>query len=384
LAISLMSKPAPDQGAGMAATPAGLLVPFTRAAGDHVEPFTPSATVTVQGNATQVGPVSVAAYGFLRFIELQVSIGGGTNTVVGVLTPDAPWTVLNDITLMDVNGTPLFGPVAGYDLYLISKYGGYSSATSFDPKSYPDFVALTTAGVGAFALRIPVEICRRTALGSLGNQNQSTSYRLRYTIAAFTDVMTGSTFTVMPTVTVRPFLHAWSQPVDMDLFGHQNATVPPNHGTNQIWSKNVAPVVAGANTILNTRLGNYIRTQIFQFRTAAGVRSNAQFPTDISEWLDTRQLFDRSITIVRNNMHRQYGFLTSGLDATNGPDTGILVQSYADDLNGYAGSEYGDHYIATLGSTRHEWKFVSPAIGTMTILTNDVAPQGDIYAYEGQ
>ena len=83
-------------------------------------------------------------------------------------------------------------------------------------------------------------------------------------------------------------------------------------------------------------------------------------------------------------MHRQFGFTNVAYEGVNGPDNGVYAQSFADDLNGFAGSEYGDHYIQILGSTRHEWKFVAPVAGSLTVLTNDVAPQGDIYAYEGQ
>jgi hypothetical protein len=357
-----------------------LVVPFTRASYRHQEPFNATSTLSQSASAVQVGPINVAAYGFIDFIELQVTVSGGAGTA-GTVTADSPWNWLSNVQLTDVNGAPIVGPLTGYELYLANKYGGYWNAHAFDPKSYLDYSAMTTLGACSFMLRIPVGINGRSGLGCLANQNSSSSYRLSYTVNAATSVVTGATFTTAPTVTVRPYLHAWAQPTSADTQGRPNEVEPPNHGTVSFWSKTIQDVTAGANVIRLTRTGNYIRNLIMIYRDTTQARVQAQLPTDLSLWNDTRLVFDMSREVIRGQMHRQFGFVSPTAEAINGWDNAVLVVAYTDDFDGSAGAELGDRWTATLQSTRMELRGTFGAAGTLTVLTNDVSPAGDSHSY---
>src|SRR5262245_33197383 len=89
------------------AGPVAPMIPFIQGAHEHVEgPF--ATHVLTPGTAgVELGPTDVPAYGYIRHILLEVSAAGGT-LGAGVLHPDFPWNLFERITLMDVNGSPIF------------------------------------------------------------------------------------------------------------------------------------------------------------------------------------------------------------------------------------------------------------------------------------
>src|SRR6185369_877017 len=177
----------PAQGVGGTVDPAQnapsapqALAAFTRAAREHVEPFD-DRSIQMTTAQIAVGPIDVPAYGFLRHIWVLVEATGGTVNAA-VAREDAPWIALDNIQLTDVNGTQLVGPISGYDLYLINKYGAYTFQC--DPNNGPAFGAVVAAGNFSFAFRIPVEIAQRDALGALPNQNSASTYKVAYAVSA--------------------------------------------------------------------------------------------------------------------------------------------------------------------------------------------------------
>jgi hypothetical protein len=169
---SLRSASAPQA----SAAPVQPVIPFTAAAHRHIEPITVDSPAILGAAQQQRGPFDIPAYGFIRHVILEVSFSGGT-LGAGVLSPDWPWNVLQNVTLSDVNGAPIFGPLDGYALLQANIAGGY--AYRQDPRLDPNYDGTIN---GRFFLRIPVEISKHNAYGALANQNAAAAYKLSYTI----------------------------------------------------------------------------------------------------------------------------------------------------------------------------------------------------------
>jgi hypothetical protein len=342
------------------------LNPFVRAAYEHVEPIALDRSTTI-GASTLLGLVDVPAFGYARSLVLYVQATGGTGTAA-VYQEDAPWSSIEEVVLSDVNGAPIVGPISGYELYLIHKYGGYAGAP--DPTRNPAYVAPTTAGNFAFMLRIPIEISSRDGLGSLPNQNSSSTYKLRVTQAALIGTYSTNP-TGIPTLRVRAWLEAWSQPGGADLQGRPNAQTPPALGTTQFWSKQIFTISSGQNTVRLSRVGNLIRSHILVFRTTAPARSSANMPDPISLFLDSKLLVNQAQAF--QPMYAAERQVSATLD------TGVTIWDRCHDFDGLLGGEMRDQYLATTQASRLEFQGSFASAGTLTVLTNDIAPAGDIY-----
>lgn len=359
---------------GGKAAPPPVLAPFTRAAHEHVEPFYDT-SLLMDGNSHVAGPVSIPAYGFLRSVLVLVTGTGGVkggNTVAAAA--DAPWNVINQIQLTDVNGSPLFGPTGGYNWMLANLFGSY--AFNQAPADSSFFSNFDVNGNFAFLLRIPVEITARDALGSLPNQNAASTYKVTYTRAASTDVFTTPPATTLPTVRVRMFLEAWTQPNPVDVRGMPQATVPPAMGTTQFWTETINPYGTGFQTAPFPRVGNLIRQLVLTTRKASDNSRVNEVVAGASmqlQW-DGRILINEIPEIRKNYMNERFGFGTG-----QEPElTGVYVYDFIHDLMGKGGDELRDLYLPTTQATRLELvtTFTEPI--NLSILTNDVAPTAEI------
>lgn len=353
------------------AAPAAL-VPFVRAAQEHLEAFLDTSVPLSAGSSTQITPADVPAYGFMRGIFLEVSATGGAGA--SVFKADAPFSVLDEVSISDVNGANIIGPLSGHDVYLVNKFGGYRRGTT-NPRLHPDFTQNTANGNFSFLFYLPIEVNGRDGLGSLANLNAASSYKVRANVSAASAVYSTAP-TTLPTIRVKAYLDAWTQPSTTDLRGRAQATTPPAHGTTAYWSRTVQNVSAGQQTIKLPRVGNLVRNLIFVFRDAAGVRSEAGFPGVMSTYWDSRLLKEYGSVVWRGQMSQRYG-LTGANDAATGIEAGVRVDDFCHEFDGLAGFEMRDGWLPTLQSTRLDLTANFSAPGTLTILTNDVAPAGD-------
>jgi hypothetical protein len=344
------------------------LLPFVFAANEHTEEAFDSGVITPGSSARSLGPFDVPAYGYMRHVVLLVEASGGT-LGAGALGPDWPFNLIQEVLLEDVNGGQLCGPISGYELYAANAWGGYSF--TMDPRETPDYDATISA---RFMLRIPVEISHHNGMGSLANQSSASSYRVRVTLANDADPYATAP-TTPADVRVRGYLEAWSQPEQADPAGRPQATMPPNHGTTQFWSKFVKDVSAGSQTILLPRVGNLIRELIFVYRDASGDRvtglSNLPDPLEL-RW-DSRQLLKEPATVRRSKMAE--GMSSRGRPTSDALNyDGILVYPWDNTVLGHIGDGSPGAYLPTVQSTRLELVATFPAPGSLTVLTNDVAP----------
>lgn len=372
------SKSSPTTGNPKQAAPLPM-VPFTRAAREHIEPFSDLTSAAISANTQAQGPIDVPAYGYLRNIVFLVTTGTAGSGGGAVAAEDAPWSALTDIQLADVNGAPLFGPVSGFDLYLATKYGGYEF--SCDPRQLPSFSAVNaTTGALAFSVKLPVEINLRDALGSLANQNASSTYKVKYTINNTAGIYSTAPLTTNPTLRVRLFLEAWAQPTATDLRGMPQSTTPPAHGTTQYWTKYTVPVPSGSNTIRLTRVGNFIRNLILVNRRTSSTRVNGEtdFPDPLQIFWDTRLLHNYTKAILRDVIARRTGY-TAAIDTAGGGDSGVFVYDFMHEFDGKLGRELRDGWLPTVQSTRLDANGSWGSADTMDIITNDVTPNGEVF-----
>lgn len=357
-----------NTGNGTPQAPAVRAIPFTHAAHEHEETISDTSDLVLAGSGTNKGPFDVPAYGYLRNVFILVTTSGGV-AGTSAAHADAPFNVLQNVTLEDVNGTPICGPLDGDELFYVNKYGGYQFFS--DPEGLPDYAS--TVNTYAFALRVPVEINPRTALGALSNMNSSASYKLRYSInqgvgtdGCLTALGTGT----LPTVRVRSTLEAWSLPASVSRDGYPQETEPPMLGTTQYWGRRIVNVVAGAQNIPMTRVGNQIRNLILIARDTTPARSDTIYPDPITFAWDARTVFVEFASKRRKIMGERWRYTRAALD------TGVYVYGFHHDSSGHPGGEDDGHlWLRTVQSSRLEFNgSFTGAPGTVTILTNDVAP----------
>lgn len=349
------------------------LAPFTRGAMKHREPFV-NVSNAATANGTQVNAVDVPSYGYLRGIWIQVNATGGAGTAA-VAQEDAPWSAINNITLADVNGAQIVGPIDGYDLFLINLCGGYLGA---DPRWSALYSAVANTGNFSFLLWLPVEISERDALGALPNQNASATYKFSFTYGVLVNIYSTNPSTI-PTVQVQCWLDAWSQPAPTDIQGNPQAEVPPAFGTTQFWTRQQYTISAGAQTVRLTRVGNIIRALLFVFRTTAPARSTTNFPDPARIQLEGRIVENIGRDLWRFIAAEQTDQGFTFADGTNPFPTGVLAYNFDTDLNGKTGDEMRDLWLPTSQATRLELVGTFGSAGVLTVITNDIAPAGDYH-----
>jgi hypothetical protein len=344
-------------------------VPFVHAAHEHIEAVRIAAFNGLVTANQQFVNLNIPSFGFLRHLVLIVSTSGGT-AGTGVLSGDGPYNLFSEVTLLDTNGAPIYGPLDGYSAFCSNKYGGY--AYNADPAAQPDAAVASSNIINfAFILRVPVEINHNSGFGSLGNMNSAASYKLRLGINTLANLYSTVGTLVSPTVNVDVYMECWTPPDAYDAFGRPQETEPPSHGTSQSWSKQTVSLTANANQILLTRMGNLIRNVIFVVRDTTGVRRTvANVPTTLTLQWDSRQMFVEDVKIRRAYMAERY----QQVAGATGVESGVLPYSYMHDVLGHGGDGGVALFLPTVQATRFELDVTNAQTGSVDILTNDVLP----------
>lgn len=349
---------------------------FVNASAQHVEPFYDSGAVAA---GTELSNIDVAANGYLAGILLRVDVTSSGNSATVALDEDGPFNILSSIRLADINGANIVGPVSGFDLALINKFGGYAAFNN--PTDHPYYSQSATgtggtAGTQSFFLRVPVQINPRDAYGSLPNMNAASTFKLFMSVASLADAFaTPPNGTV--TVRVRASIETWLVPQAVDASGVPNSTTPPGLGTYQRWVKNTHTVTSGSNTIRLPNVSNMIRNLIFVYRESTPVRDDADFPSSIELRLDGYARDQIHKDEQRHYMWERYGYQSADLDA------GVWVWDWTHELDGKPGFETRELWLPTNSATRLELVGSFADSGTLDVLTNDVIVAGGDYRSAG-
>lgn len=335
------------------------------------------------GNSTEYVH-QITPGGFLRGITFSVTSTGGVLGGTAVLAAEAPWSIMQSMTMESIDGTPIKYPMLGYNYYLESRY-----CRPWDGDPANDGTTLAT-GVGgysatinpAFRLRYFVE--GRITIGVLPNTDARAQYRLRYTVAplvkpattayGLVNVATGVT---APVTTINLYLETYAQPPAVDYAGNPIVQIPDGLTLQRFVSHQAGTNTnTGTFTIKENRVGNLIRALILVLRTSAGVRSNlTQDP--IRMRLDNTQILSEYRDRRDYEMDRFGSQQNARLYNSNRP-TGVYT--YFRYHN--PGQMDGNYWLPTTEASYLQFELNGgPAGGSIETITEDLAPAGPVPAY---
>jgi hypothetical protein len=361
-------------------------LPFTSSARRHREQMALANAVIGTGTAfqaTQIPEQSIPAYGFLRGLWLRVATTTAGTGTGAAASADGPFNFFGAISITDPDGAPIYSVNSGYTAYIIHKYGGYVSGASIvDPKLDNFYSGVSaTGGNFQFQLWLPLELAMRSGIGALPNTDSGKQYKLNISTNASTVVYATPPATTFPVLTVTCYIDCWTQPPTTDVLGRALTRVPPVVGTTQYWTRQSIPVNAGqSNGQTFGRVGNLVRGWIFIYRTAAGARvlnSALNWPSPAILYRDGYNYDVIEVNNWLNEIAIRYG-LNAAPDAAGGPDNGVFPYMFIFDFGGGPGEEMRGQWWPTLQSSRIELDGSYGVAGTLEVLTNDVAPTGDV------
>lgn len=318
--------------------------------------------------------------GFLNSVVILVEGTTSGNSAAVTFAGDGPWNVFDQIQFKDVGNQPLIGPMSGYDLYCINKFGGYLFQD--DPKASPVFSATTgtgaTGGSFSFVLRLPIQIVPRDALGSLGNKSASTPFKVTATLAASATIY-GTAPTSAPSVRIRMAPESYWEPQSNDLNGNPLAENPPGKNTTQFWTTTEYTIASGAFTqALTASVGFPIRNLLFVLRDGSDSRSvgETDFPDPFMLKLEANIITDRMKKVWQDQIAKWYGYTAAVGDTVNAKDNGVYPLPYCRDFTPKPGWETRRGYLQTTDGMRFEARGTIGGTGVHKLIvhTNYVAP----------
>lgn len=352
------------------------------------EPYDVSVTLNA-GTQSLTPQYEVPSTGYLNGIYILVenvvtsntATATSTSTGVGVLAADGPYCVIDSLLFTDTNNAEIIGPITGWDLYIINKYGGYCFQD--DPEANTDLFTATTnatasssaAGSFSFMLRIPVELVPRDALGSLPNKSSSTPFKVKTTVAAVASVYANSA-TVGGACRFRMTPVSYWEPTSTDGSGNPVANQPPGVNTTQYWNKTDYTVNAGSfSTLLTNSVGFPVRNLVFVLRDSNSSRSQGEsdWPDPFKLQLQSNLLIDRIKKVWKKQITENYGYLAAG-ETAGLKDNGVYPESYCRDFGPKPGWETRRGYLRTSDGMRLQAKGTIGGTGThtLTVFTNYV------------
>lgn len=368
----------PGAGKQAAAPPAR---PFRVGVKSHEE-INQDVTVNLTASTQDLTVLEIPPAGFLRGVYLLVEATSASNVATVVLaTNDAPFNVIDSLTLEDTNSKPIVGPIGGYDLYLINKYGGYTHWS--DPKQSPIYnvdTGTTTPSTFNFALRIPVELVARDALGSLPNKSGTNKFKVRVRLAA-----TATVYSTAPTnavsVRVRYVQEDWWEPDQTDLKGRPLKQNPPAMQTTQYWTAGTYSINSGDQRVqIQQGLGYLIRNLLVINYTTGSLRnttSDGNFPDPATLQFESTVLFDRLRKLWRDRIAKDFGY-SATVETAGGYDFSVYPLPFNLDFVLKPGAESRRGYLATADASRLEFRGNFGAAANFRVLANYVAPaRGD-------
>jgi hypothetical protein len=393
----------PKQKAGASKTQTVLRRPFivgTR----EVDKSTYDQTKALTASSQTLPSYEVDPTGFLSELYIIVEATSTASAAV-VFGPDGPFSALDSVTLNDTNNKPIVGPLSGWDLYILAKFGGYTFCD--DARSDPSFSS-ATSGSFAFTLRLPVEIVHRDAVGALPNKSASATYTLNMTLAA---MAAGAFVSVpqnaLPSVRVRVQQEGWMDPNTADIAGNPVAQSPPGGQTTQYWTKQTDTFAFGSLFTRLKGIDSHLRNLIFVIRdstaasataaasatgTSARNLGDSNWPDPFVLQYETSTPVNRIKTAWKRQMLEDYGYIaavgTGPQEAANSLDKGVFVLAYNKDFGHKPGAESRFSYLPCSASTPINISGTQGANGTTpgawTYLANKIViPGNDIKQLTG-
>lgn len=387
-----VAKPAGGNQGGQAPA-AAPVIPFTRASRKKRRLAGTYGPIIMNTAVQALPPIPLPAAGYFRWLRLEVTITSAGNSAAVAWKNDAPFSILQNIQLLSANGDSLISLIDGFTLYVLNKYGAFSSGT-IDPCADPNFTTVSgsgaTAGSAHFNIRVPVEIDARDAFCALQNMAANQSFQLQISINALAN-MYSVLPTAAPTVTLRLVMDYWSAPASKNADEIAQATAPPANGSVsliQTQTPNINP-----NSFQNVPLlsvGNTVRALFLILRDAAGVRTEVDWPDVFNMYVNNDPWYYNTKNNWRADLAAQYD-LFGGISATPAAtklDNGVfVVQDFMNDGSPGAGVVNGganrNLLLVTGSATAFNIEAANwgAAASSLFIVTNSIRPRDPSAVY---
>jgi hypothetical protein len=311
-----------------------------------------------------------------------------------VVAGDAPFNLINGVTLTDATGQPIFQPVSGYNLYLINKWlpSGVTVSNVMTPFFNPHmsseyaFAATATTGTAIFRLDLDFEQDYNTAYGCVPNLDSNASLQLKIDAAVYSNAFSGTTVSA---ATLAVIVDQWYwAPVGTSSGGVPNSTTPIGFGDFlETRYENQTAVASSENVINVNNRGGLVRGIIAVSR-AAGVRTAfTPLSSNVGVVYDNNAI-DEGIKIETQQdwLRRSYGYIGAdvstsyaplGAGVISGLDIGVMVFPF------FINSELRDTWLSTRVGTLLQLKLTPGAGATQMELLTQLMQVKDAGAFYG-
>jgi hypothetical protein len=320
----------------------------------------------------------VAVPGYLRRFRLRINATGGSGTATVAMAADAPYNVLQNVTLRDAFGTVLVN-MDGYSLKLWAKYSGGNYLWQYsDPISLPSYSPPVTGadGSGDFGVTMSIPLEFAKGYGCISMANASLLPTLLFNLNGAGQVYTTAP-TTLPTIELRNDVAMYWLP--------QQSVAPPGLGSTRQAVLQVANPTIGSNSnqlVTFPRLGGYIDTFIMVLRDSNNNRIDA-WPQRFIFWVDGIPLINIDFGDLVDDMADQFQLNSSTPGAAR--ETGVVVLTrktslgqtifgLLDTLETTLSTNPGT-LLAVEGSP---WGTIANAPATLSVIAGQIIPSGQL------
>ncbi len=349
-----------------------------------LESETYSESVTHSTATQTLAPFQFQVDGYVSGAIVRVTCTTSGNSANTAFNADGPFIAIQSISLSDIGGKQILGPINGWDLYLLNRFGGF--VANADAKNNGIYsVTTSTGGTGGsfrFALRVPIQFRRRDGAGSLPNRNASATFRINITINTLASVYSTAP-TSAGTIVTRVQQHGWATSDNRDYKGSPVSPTPNGVGSLMYTDKESIVISAGA---FNQRLGTFgglLRVLIFELRDSNSSRSQGEtdFPDPLVIEIDRVKLYDRTNLTWEYFMSEDWN-LNDDAESTTAVNTkpdGVYVLHWLDDFGVAPGAENSFRYQPVTPSTAIQLSGTVDGSGehTLNVIKNYISPVGD-------
>jgi hypothetical protein len=354
--------------------------------------FSNTQTISNFSSSGSFQPIQLPATGFVRKVSLYFTASATFASGAAVVAGDAPFNLINGITITDATGQPIVQPISGYTLSRVNKYLSFGSMENTNmPRAYEDpmvgpeytFSGSSTSGAASFRLDLDFEQDFNTGYGCIPNLDSNASLQVKIDYAIYTNAFTGTTPSAA-TLSVRVEQHYWA-PVGNTVGGVAAMTQPVGFGDYVETRFETQTVSASAeNTIQVTNRGGLIKG-IIAISRAAGTRTALTAGSNVGLILDNNPI-DEGVTLESHYdmTRRAYGYIGTDLTTSYAPltagtlpglDRGVVVWPFGS----YSGGR--DSWLSTRVGSLLQLKLTPGAAATTLEIVTLIAQVKDASAF---